>query len=284
VKLLIVNADDFGLHTAVNEGIITGHNKGCITSTSIMASGRAFDDAVSKAAANPSLGLGVHLTLVAERPVAQPETVPSLVDREGLFAASYPRFINKYLQGKVALADIRRELAAQVEKVIATGLTITHLDSHQHLHVLPGVIDTVLDIAVHYKIKALRIPAEGLLFTGGFPFTAGRIIGRSGLSCLASVARRKAKNRGLMTPNFFFGMLAGGNMQEEYLMNILKKLPTGVSEIMVHPGNDSSLLSRFFGWEYHWQDELAAVTSSSVLSLLAENNIKLVTFRELENG
>lgn len=85
MKLLIVNADDFGLHPAVNRGIIAGHVNGCISSTSIMPGGGAFEDAAALAAAHPRLGVGVHLTLVGEKPVLDPSEVPSLVDGDGRF-------------------------------------------------------------------------------------------------------------------------------------------------------------------------------------------------------
>lgn len=284
MKRLIVNADDFGLHPAVNRAIIDGHASGCITSTSLMPGGAAYYEAVGMACSCPGLGIGVHLTLVGERPVADPARVPSLVDGEGRFPDNYVLFLARLLQGKVKMAEVRYELAAQLDKVAADGITVSHVDSHQHLHVLPGIIDIVLDLAGERAIRRLRIPDEGLLFTGGYPFTVGRIIGRTGLSLLAGWARRKARNRGFAAPDFFFGMLAGGNMREEYFMNIVDALPPGTSEIMVHPGSDNAALEACFGWPYHWQDEMAAVTGRQVLDRLAEAGIELVSFRELKDG
>lgn len=284
MKLLIVNADDFGLHPAVNRGIIAGHVNGCISSTSIMPGGGAFEDAAALAAAHPRLGVGVHLTLVGEKPVLDPSEVPSLVDGDGRFPGQYPRFIAGFARGRVNLAEVRKELEAQVEKVMAAGLAVTHLDSHQHLHVLPGVIDITLDIAVRFGIRALRIPAESPLYFGGYPFAAGRLAGRGGLWALAVVAARKARRRGLRAPDSFFGMLAGGNMRLEYLQAVLRALPEGASEIMLHPGDDDNALGTAFSWNYRWQDELAAVTDAALLSGLAERGIKLISFRELADG
>lgn len=284
MKRLIVNADDFGLHQAINRGIIQGHAAGCVSSATIMPGAPAFEDAVQLAASHPKLGIGVHLTLVGERPVAAAARVPTLVDGEGRFPASYPLFLARLLQGKVSLAEVRLELTAQVEKTAASGLHITHLDSHQHLHVFPGIINIVLDIAASHGIKALRIPAEPLLFTGGYPFTAGRMIGRTGLSSLARLARRKAKKRGIAVPDHFFGMLAGGNMKEEYLHSIIAGLPDGTSEIMVHPGADDTELGLAQGWQYNWQAELAALASPATQQLLAAKGVQLVSFRELEHG
>ncbi len=284
MKMLIVNADDFGLHPAVNRAIIAGHTGGCITSTSLMPGATAFADAVDQAARHPSLGVGVHLTLVGERPVADPAAVPTLVDGRGRFPDKYPAFLAGFLRGRVSMAEIRAELTAQISKVAAAGIAITHLDSHQHLHVLPGIIDIVLDLAAVFGIKALRIPAEPPFFAGGYPYTAGRFVGRLGLTALAAAARRKAVRRGLAAPQHFFGMLAGGDMRQQHLHAILDRLPDGVSEIMVHPGDDAAALGALYGWGYRWQDELAALTSPATMSLVAARGIRFISFRELGHG
>lgn len=284
MKRLIVNADDFGLHPAVNRAIIDGHTAGCITSTSLMTGGEAYDEAVAMAGSCPDLGVGVHLTLVGERPVSDPALVPSLVDGEGRFPDNYIQFLARFLLGKVSMAQVRLELAAQLDKVAADGIAVSHVDSHQHLHVLPGIIDIVLELATERSIRTMRIPDEGLFFTGGYPASIGRLIGRTGLSLLAGWARRKASRRGFAAPDAFFGMLAGGNMQTEYFLNIISVLPTGTSEIMIHPGNDDALLQARYGWVYHWQSELAAVTGRQVLDRLAERGIELVSFRKFTDG
>lgn len=281
MKLLIINADDFGLHPAVNRAVIAGHTGGCITSTSLMPGAAAFDDAVLQAGRHPSLGTGVHLTLVGERPVADPVAIPTLVDDEGRLPGQYPAFIARFLRGRVSMDEIRTELTAQVAKAAAAGVKITHLDSHQHLHVLPGIIDIVLDLAARFDIKALRIPAEPRFFFGGYPCTAGRFVGRFGLSSLASLARIKAKRRGFSVPDHFFGMLAGGNMRQQFLLTILDRLPDGASEIMVHPGDDDAALGALYGWGYHWQEELAALTSPLTRQRLEAGGVKLISFGEL---
>lgn len=283
MKKLIINADDFGLHKNVNGGIINGYQEGCITSTSIMPGGRAFEQAVSLAAGCPELGVGVHLTLVAEKTVVDPSKVKTLVDSYGLLPAGYSEFMNKYILGKLDFSEIKTELDAQIAKVFKTGIKITHLDSHQHLHVLPGILDIVIDLSRKYNISALRIPCEPHFFIGGYPAKFGRMVSRMGLSYLAQRAKIKARKQGLITPDHFFGMLAGGNMRQDYLLNIVDNLPEGVSEIMVHPGNDDIELGKSFTWQYHWQQELTAVKSLELKTHLADNKIKLISFRELAN-
>ncbi|MDF2873786.1 MAG: chbG [Sporomusa sp.] len=281
MKKLIVNADDFGLHENINLGIIAGHTTGCITSTTIMAGGPAFAHAAALAADYRTLGIGVHLTLVGGCPAAEPGQIPSLIDQEGLLCSKYPVFLRKICSAGIRLGDVHRELVAQVRKVLAAGIQVTHLDSHQHLHIVPGIIDIVIDIAREFNIRAIRIPAEPLLFFGGFRPSAGRIIGRSGLSVLAGLARLKARRARLVVPDHFYGMLAGGSMEKRLLNKIIDNLPEGTSEIMVHPGLDDAILNPVFTWDYHWQQELAAVTSPQVADCLKKNNIDLVSFAGL---
>lgn len=284
MKKLIINADDFGLHRTVNEAVIVGYKNGCLTSTSIIPSGKAFDEAVQLAVKNPGLGIGVHLTLVAEAPVCDPDSIPSLVSKDGLFHRHYPQFFVKYFLGKINLDEVRRELMAQVDKVIKTGLPITHIDSHQHLHIIPGILDIVIDIAKTYRIRAVRIPDEPYFFIGGYPFSFFRIVARAGLTFLARLARVKVKKNGLAVPGHFFGMLAGGNLQEKYLYNIINQMPEGVSEIMMHPAVDSKVLQNIYKWHYNWENELKALTSNNIAKLIESKKIRLVSFGELTNG
>ncbi|MBP2635103.1 MAG: chbG [Firmicutes bacterium] len=284
MKQLIVNADDFGLHENINLGIIEGHAKGCITSTTIMLGAPAFEQAADLAAAHPQLGVGIHLTLVGGHPVANPEYIKSLVDNEGMFCDSYPLFLKKICLGDIRLDDVWRELSAQVNKAVAAGIQITHLDSHQHMHVVPGILEVVLGIAKEFKIRAMRIPAEPVLFRGGFKAGVGRIIGRSGLTMLSSLARAKARKNGLVVPDRFYGMLAGGSMDERLLLNIIGSLPDGITEVMVHPGLDDTALNNTFTWGYHWQQELNAVISSQVIGRLEQENIKLISFAAMNKG
>lgn len=284
MKKLIINADDFGIHETVSRGIIDGYRQGCISSTTLMAGADGFEQAVALAGDNPGLGLGVHLTLVGELPVAAPGTIASLVSQDGRLPLAYGRFLQQFLAGQIRLTDIRRELEAQVQKVADTGLRITHLDSHQHMHVVPQIIDIVLDIAKKFQIKAIRIPAEPLWFFGGFPGTAGRVIGRGGLSVLAAIARRKAKKAGIATTGHFYGMLAGGHMNETYLLNIIKQLPYGTSELMLHPGLDDQAMTNAYGWKYHWQDEYQAVTGRRLADCLSQEKIELIHFGDLAHA
>ena len=281
MRRLIVNADDFGLHAAVNRGILAAHTEGIVSSTSLMAGGAALDDAVRIARHCPQLGVGVHLTLVGASPLLPVAEVSSLLDEAGDFYGSYPLFIKRFLRGKIRLAEVERELAAQIDRVRMAGIQPSHLDSHQHLHVLPGIGGLVLDLARRFSIRAIRIPAEPVAFIGATPATVGRLAGRGGLTMLANLFRQHAAAAGIRTSDHFFGMLAGGQLTEPALLAILRRLPPGDSELMTHPGFADESLADAFRWDYQWDAERQALTAPAVRALLAERQIRLISFREL---
>lgn len=186
------------------------------------------------------------------------------------------------LNNEINYQEVYAELSAQIKAVQKTGITITHLDSHQHLHILPKITDIVLQLAQEYNIKSIRIPDEALFFTGGYPWTVNRMIGRTGLSILAKMARLKIGKK-LFMPDHFFGMLAGGNMKEEYLLQIIKNLPAGITEIMMHPAESDFEMKKHYYWDYCWQDELKALLSERIKKEIKAQKIELISFGDLVN-
>ncbi len=278
MKQLIINADDFGLHPLINKGIIEGHSKGLITSTSIMPGADYFDEAVRLARENPGLGIGIHLTLVGGVKPVCTDGVNSLLTNEGIFAEDYTVFAKRWYTGSIRKIEIERELRAQIEKVLDSGIRPTHIDSHQHMHVLPGIAGLAVRLCKEYGIGKIRMPGENIFWSGGFKAGAGRKIGRDGLSFCAALAKIKADKAGLIYPQHFFGMLAGGNLNESLVKSILLALPEGTSEIMTHPGCGSEMLSGSFKWGYHWQNELEAFLSADNKRIVKELGIKLINF------
>lgn len=283
MKRLIVNADDFGLHTQINKGIIKGYRDGFITSTSIMPSAPAYEEAVKLAKENLGLGIGIHLTLVGGvKPVLPASQVGSLLDENGLFLPDYGAFAKRYYCGGVKRNELEAELRAQIERALEAGLNITHLDSHQHLHVLPVLNLLVLRLSCEYNIRRMRIPCEPYFFKGGFDAGLGRMVGKWGLSFCASLASMGAKSEGISYPDCFYGMLAGGNLNEDLISNILHALPDGTSEIMTHPGLNKCELDKVFTWNYHWEDELQAFLSEKNKAILEGEQIALINFGGLD--
>ena len=281
MKRLIVNADDFGLHSGVNHGIIEGYRQGCLRSTSFMAGGSAAEEAAVLARENPGLGVGIHLTLVAERPVLSPDKIPSLIGADGRLWPNHMIFIKKFLAGKIVFSEVSAECEAQILRAKALGLSLSHIDSHQHLHVLPQIIAVVLSLARKYGLRKMRLPGEDYFFTGGYAAPFSRHLAKAGLTFCARWGRPKIQAAGILTPAHFFGMLAGGHMLPAHFLAILQALPEGTSEIMVHPGQDDKVLDAIYHWHYHWREELTAITSPAVLLYIKEHHIELISYKEL---
>lgn len=280
---LIVNADDFGLHPAVNEAIIKGHREGIISSTSLLASGPAFDQAVSLAGENPSLGIGVHTCLVGGLPpVAPVDQVRSLVTEEGLFPLTYIELMKKMYSGTLNYNEVYIELKAQFDKVCQSGLTITHADGHQHMHMLPKILPIVVALMKDKSLHKIRIPQEAKAFTNGV-HNPGRLVGKIGLSYVAAGARKRIEAWHMTAPDHFWGMINGGQLTQDALEPILHRVAQedGVHEIMTHPGSDNQALGQLFQWGYHWEEEEAAMTSARTRLILEEKGIELINYGDL---
>lgn len=277
MKQIILNADDFGRHTLINRAVERGVRDGILRSATLMPGGAAFDDAAALAARTPTLGVGIHLTLVNGNPVLPPAEIPSLVTEAGVFVDDHTAFAVRLLRGAVSLAEVRAELAAQLRRVEAAGIHPTHADSHQHMHVLPGVIDIALDLCAAAEIPAMRAP-RAPLFAGNFG-GIGQLIGRAGLSVLARRAAAKAKARGIRTPDHFAGIVAGEAVDTAALTQIAGKLRDGTTEVMLHPGTDNTVLIRDCLWQHDFEAELAALSAPTVRTALAAAGAEIVNFR-----
>jgi hopanoid biosynthesis associated protein HpnK len=276
---VIVNADDFGLCAAVNQGVVEAHDRGVVTSASILPTGEAFDQAAALARSRPHLDLGVHLALTQSRPVSLPEAVPSLVDGRGEFAQSWSAFVARYLRRRISKREIELELRAQLERVRQAGLTVSHLDSHQHLHILPGILPLVTGLAAEYRIGALRYPHQTRGQTG--PEGLARLRRRAEARALAAGCRlgaRGLKSNGLLVTDDFRGFSEAGRWDREALLRTAADLGGGLTEICCHPGADDGIGERF-PWGYHWEQELAALTNPEVAQALAAHGLTLTTFR-----
>ena len=274
-----MNADDFGRHELINRAVERAFNAGCLKSATLMAGGIAFDDAVKLAKKIPNLGVGIHFTLANGNPILPPNEIPSLVTSEGIFHGDYIKFLKRYLSGKISLSEVRSELAAQLEKILNTGLPLTHVDSHQHLHHIPGIIEIVLELAAAKNISAMRV-ANTKLFDGELD-SFGKFIGRLGLSSLAKFAAHLAHKKNFATPEHFAGIVAGESVNENFMLKLIENLREDTTEVMLHPGTDNKILQDFCQWEHDFEEELAAVTSPKVLNALAEKNISAINFTEL---
>ena len=279
LKRLIINADDFGRHELINQAVEKGVTEGCLRSATLMPGGKAFESAVAVARRHEKLGVGIHFTLVNGYPILPPQEIPSLVTAEGVFFDDYTVLVKHFLSGRVNLEEVRAELAAQLNKLEGAGLKLTHADSHQHMHTLPGIIDIVLALSKASGIKALRTPRTPL-FSGEFG-GFGQLIGRLGLGTLACLSAWKAKRQGLATTEHFAGIVAGEAVSEAYLLDFIRQLQPGTTEVMMHPGLDNGVLVPECAWEHDFEAELAAIVSPAVRELAVSEQVEITDFRAL---
>jgi len=273
-RLLIVNADDLGLHEDINRGIYLAHTEGIVTSASIVACGAAFDHASTIIQECVELDVGVHLTLIEERPLCPASEIPSLVGPDGRFLPSYRHLTARILMRSAPPSEVRRELRAQIERVIATGRRPSHLDGHQHVHLLPPVWRVTTELAAEYGIRWIRVPHFASLFASSRSvfdpfFRLGLNILSTTTASLRSGAEPKIRTLGLHL---------GGRLTEGDLLRVLAALRPGISELVTHPGLKTPALGARYHWNYEWSTELAALTSPQIISVLRSNGVKLTRF------
>lgn len=280
-KQLIINADDFGIHPAVNEAVRKAATEGILTSTSLMAGGDAFDEAVEMARSMPSLGIGIHLTLVGGiKPVLPPSEVPSLTWDNGVFCHDYGKLIVRDLEGKISLSEVYAEWDAQIQKIMNTGLPVTHMDGHQHMHMWPHFYPIARDLAKKYHISCMRVPDEDVLFG----MKDGHIIrwaAKNGLSLLSRMHRPDLKKNHIRTNDHFFGMLYGGHLSPERFAKFILQTKPGITEIMCHPSADTRAMEDTFHWGYHGEDELAGLLADINRELIENKQISLISYRDV---
>ncbi len=265
MKRLVVNADDFGFTSDVNEGILQSHCDGIVRSASLMANGSAFDDAVAISRRHPALGVGCHLTLVQGESLARPGTrlSPTVLQ---LLATGLP------------VDFVLAEFRAQVEAVLACGIQPTHLDTHKHIHCLPRLLDVVAQVADEFAIRWLRKPFDVPL--GWAP----------PLRTVVSLAMRpfripfeeRLRRCQCRTADYFAGFRSTGTLSAPQLVSLLGSLPDGLGEFVCHPGICGSELLRADTRLKHSREvELRALCSAEVKRAARLHGISLVSYREI---
>lgn len=247
VRKLVVNADDLGLTVGVNDGIFDAHDHGILTSASLFAGAPATFDAIRRARSRPALGVGAHLALVDGAPTLPPRRIPTLVDADGRFRRSWKPFVVACLRGRVSLAEVELELTAQIDRLRSAGVRLTHLDAHKHVHAYPPVFAVVARLAGRFGVPVVRVPYERWRRIGGDAGSRGTQWRQALLNAaMLSWARRDyvtAASRGLQTPRFI-GRIHTGILSASALAGLVRSLPPGITELMVHPGYVDADLER----------------------------------------
>ena len=249
MRRLVVNADDFGRSSSINHAVARAHREGILTTASLMVEEPAFTEAVALAKENPRLGVGLHLSL-SSCPVS----------------AGFRFFFKRSLR-----PQLKAQIRGQLDKFIATGLTLDHVNSHHHLHMHPTVIGILLECLRDLNITRVRLTWEP------FWINVRRVAGRRFrnfshamiYTVLARRARRAFCQQRIRHPQFVFGLMQNHAVDEAYLNQLLPALPAGDSELYSHPSMDE------------FRHEFEALVSPRVVELVKRLGIGLIRYQDL---
>lgn len=282
MRRLIVNADDFGLTGGVNRGIIEGHARGVVTSSTLMASGAAFENAAQLARQTPSLSVGCHVLLVDGAPVLEISRTSTLAfENNGRqkFRDSLVKFACLAAARRLDEEQIEAEIAAQIRKLQAAGIQVSHLDSHKHTHMFPVVFRPMLRAAKICGVKAVRNPFEPLLFSKSRNWKRQFQLGV--LRSFRTSFRQALNQAGMITPDGCIGIVATGGLNLGTFCALIENLPDGTWEFVSHPGyNDTDLAGVKTRLHESREKELEILTSQEVKNLLRREGIELTSYRD----
>lgn len=286
MRRLIVNADDFGYTSGVNRAIVEAHSRGVVTSSTLMANGPAFAEAVRLAKTVPKLSVGCHLVLTDGDPILPPDQLPSLTSaghfRDGMFT-----FAARAISGGMAPDEITEEASAQIRKLQSAGIAVSHIDTHKHTHLFPRILRPLLRAGADCGVRAVRNP-----FGPRLPLRSSQLLARPGLwarhvevrilGAFANKFRQAVDREGFTTPDGTLGIVVTGALDETLFYAIARSIPEGTWEFVCHPGyNDSDLKSGKTRLRESRETELRVLTLPAARDLLAQQGIELISYRDL---
>jgi len=284
-----VNADDFGFTSGVNRAIVEAHTRGVVTSSTLMANGPAFAEAALLAKANPRLSVGCHVVLIDGEPVLDAQQLTSLTT-QGHFRDGLKTFAARAIAGRMNAEEITIEAAAQIRKIQAAGISVSHVDTHKHTHLFPKILRPVLRAAAECGVRAVRNP-----FGPRMPLRSSQLLRRPNLwtryaevrvlSRFAGKFREAVDLEGFATPDGTLGIEVTGTLDETLFHAIAQSIPEGTWEFVCHPGyNDGDLQAAKTRLRESRETELRALTLPAAREMLERQGIQLISYHELRKG
>jgi len=296
VRRLIVNADDFGYTSGVNRAIVEAHSHGVVTSSTLMANGAAFAEAVQLAKTVPTLSVGCHVVLTDGEPVLPAAQLPSLTSSSqsssSQSSASHFRdgmvtFAARAIAGDMKADEITAEAAAQIRKIQSAGITVSHIDTHKHTHLFPKILRPLLRAAAGCGVRAVRNP-----FGPRLPLRSNHLLTRPGLwtryvevrvlGAFAGKFREAVDREGFTTPDGTLGIVVTGALDETLFYAIARSIPEGTWEFVCHPGyNDADLQQGKTRLRESRETELRVLTLPAAREVLTQQGIELISYSDL---
>jgi hopanoid biosynthesis associated protein HpnK len=289
LRRLIVNADDFGFTSGVNRAIIEAHSRGIVTSSTLMANGPAFHEAVDLARSAPALSIGCHVVLIDGQPVLDAQKLPSLTASHR-FRDGLKNFAARALTGRIDEQDVFAEAKAQIGKIQSAGIAVSHLDTHKHTHLFPRILRPLLRAARECGVRAIRNP-----FGPRLPMRSSQLMQRPNLwtryaqmrvfGAFANNFRHVVAENGLATTTGTLGVEVTGALDETLFHAIAETIPDGTWEFVCHPGyNDADLQKAHTRLRESRETELRVLTLPAARAILEEKGIQLISYRDLVAG
>jgi hopanoid biosynthesis associated protein HpnK len=281
LKFLIVTADDFGLHAAVNSAVAQAAREGVLTSASLMVAAPAAADAVRVARGLPDLSVGLHLVLADGWSVLPQRSIPALVDSQGRFGNNMVRDGVRFFALPAVRRQLEAEIRAQFQAFAATGLPLDHVNAHKHFHLHPTLLEMLLRIGGEFGVPAVRLPREPAWVArrAGGAIAGPAVTGL--LSPWLAIMRRRLRAARVTHNDYVFGLSDSGAMNEARLLEILGKLPDGATEIYLHPAVESGAAIAASMSGYRHAEELAALLSPRVRTAISASGARTGGFRLL---
>jgi len=262
-KFLIVTADDFGLHGAVNDAVEQASHAGVLTTASLMVAAPAAADAIRRARKLPQLRVGLHLVLTDGSAMLAPDLIPALADDAGRMNHSMFTDGVRFVTLPWVRRQLQAEIRAQFVEFARTGLALDHVNVHKHFHLHPLVLEMVLRIGKEFGVCAVRVPDEPLWFAAsGGAWLSG--VSAVLLTPWIRLMKHRLRSARVLYNDQIFGVAASGAMDEAKMLEIVARLPPGVTEIYLHPATESGSEIAASMSQYRHADELAALLSPRV--------------------
>jgi hopanoid biosynthesis associated protein HpnK len=283
MRRVIVNGDDFGLAVPVNEAILEAHCRGILTTASLMVSAEAAADAVARARTTPSLRVGLHVVLVEGRSILPPRAIPDLVNDSGRFSDCPARAGFKYACGRGIRKQLESEIRAQFDAFRETGLPLDHVDTHNHLHLHPRILNLILEVGRDYGLAAMRLPHEPPILSRRISrrSPAARTAAWMALAPLIGFMKRRLRRSGVRCNDYILGMADTGAMTEDLILNAVPHLPPGVAEMYFHPATRRCAEIERTMPAYRHVEEYQALVSDRVRAAFDHAGIRRITYSDL---
>jgi predicted glycoside hydrolase/deacetylase ChbG (UPF0249 family) len=277
---VVLNADDFGLAPAHTRRISALRAKGFLSDVSLLANGTSFDEAVRSLRGAGISETGVHLCITGnERPISATREIPSLLSGAS-FRAHWPGVLLALTAGRIRRAEVEREWEAQIARAEGAGFRVTHLDSHQNLHLHPLLFPVAVRLARQFGVPFVRAPRadDPPGRPDAPPLSRARALL---LARLGRRGRRLLEAAGLPEPPRVLGLAEAGHMTAARFAHAVTELPEGDYEIALHAGDEDEITRARYHWGYDWRGEAEALESGAVAAALASRGIATTGFAAL---